>query len=328
MKKFFSLISVAVLGMGSLSAQVPKRILVEQFTNTYCSICAGRNPGFVRNLGGQSTAIHLSIHPSSPYPSCTLNKHNKTENDDRTKLYNIYGGTPRLVIQGTVISSSADYSMASIFTPYLDQTSPLDVSVSLKEDGDSMRARIVVKTVSAHSYSTTQLFVAVAEKMILFDAPNGENMHRNVFRKSVFPVAGLAITPAQNIGDSIVILGAVKTHAEWKKSEIFAIASVSETNKQVIQCASSWKGVNTASVKSPSVLEAQIYPNPSTGRVHIELQKNEPSKVRIFSTTGVLMNEITGSQQYDLDLAAFSKGVYFIQIETETAQKQERLLLN
>jgi hypothetical protein len=58
--------------------------------------------------------------------------------------------------------------------------------------------------------------MAIAEKIILFDAPNGENIHRNVFRKSVFPVAGLTITPAETIGDSIVILGAVKTHAEWK----------------------------------------------------------------------------------------------------------------
>jgi hypothetical protein len=328
MKKFFSLITVAVLGMGSLSAQVPKRILVEQFTNTYCSVCAGRNPGFVRNLGGQSTAIHLSIHPSSPYPSCTLNKHNKTENDDRIKHYNVYGSTPRLVIQGTVISSGADYSMASIFTPYLDQTSPLDVKITLNEDDDSIRTRIVVKTVSTHSHNTANLFVAIAEKTILFDAPNGENIHRNVFRKSVFPVAGLTITPAETIGDSIVILGAVKTQAEWKKSEIFAVASVSETNKAVIQCAASGQSLNTASVKKPSALDVKIYPNPSNGRVHIELEKNEASKVRLFSTTGVLLNEFTGSQEFDLDLSAYSKGLYFIQIETETAQKQERILLN
>lgn len=59
-----------------------------------------------------------------------------------------------------------------------------------------------------------------------------------------------------------------------------------------------------------------------------KLASKKPPKFRLFSTTGVLVNEFTGSREYDLDLSAFSKGLYFIQIETETAQKQERIHLH
>ena len=121
MKKIFSILTALVAFNQCAMAQVPKKVIVEHFTNTKCSVCASRNPGFYTNLNAQSGVIHLAIHPSSPYAACVLSMHNPVENDGRTNYYSIYGGTPRLVIQGTVISSSADYSMSSIFAPYLAQ---------------------------------------------------------------------------------------------------------------------------------------------------------------------------------------------------------------
>ncbi len=117
-------VTVAFIVSATSFAQVSKTIVVEHFTNSVCSICASRNPGFYENLSEQENVLHLAIHPSAPYSSCIFNLNNVIENDDRTNYYGIYGSTPRLVIQGDVISSSADYSSASIFTPYLDATSP------------------------------------------------------------------------------------------------------------------------------------------------------------------------------------------------------------
>tara|TARA_B110000285_G_C15096412_1_gene602244 strand:+ start:1583 stop:1825 length:243 start_codon:yes stop_codon:yes gene_type:complete len=78
---------------------VVKKVLVEHFTYTRCSVCASRNTGFITNLNAQSDVVHISYHPSSPYSNCQFNQYNLQENDDRTKYYGVFGSTPRLVIQ-------------------------------------------------------------------------------------------------------------------------------------------------------------------------------------------------------------------------------------
>ena len=112
---FACLVALLVFNLSS-KAQVPKKVIVEHFTNTVCSVCASKNPGFYTNLKNQQGVIHLAVHPSSPYTSCILSKHNVSENDARTNYYGVYGATPRLAIQGVVIASNANYSSAAIFT--------------------------------------------------------------------------------------------------------------------------------------------------------------------------------------------------------------------
>ena len=151
MKKTVLLFTLIFLSQLSYS-QVPKKVVVEHFTNTKCSVCASRNPGFYTNYYAQTGVIHLAVHPSSPYSACVLSQHNAAENDARTNYYGIYGSTPRLVIQGVVISSGANYSSASIFTPYLGQQSPASIKiVQSKYGNDSIRSRIVIKTEATHS---------------------------------------------------------------------------------------------------------------------------------------------------------------------------------
>src|SRR5690606_36281551 len=118
------------LFIGNLHGEkVPKQMLVEHFTNTLCSVCASRNPGFKANLNNESNYTLLSIHPSSPYPSCLFNNHDKRGNDGRTKFYGIYGGTPRIAVNGTVISSSADYSKSTIFDAYRNDSSEFSIRI-------------------------------------------------------------------------------------------------------------------------------------------------------------------------------------------------------
>ena len=130
MKITFALIGIATLtSIQLVFSQVPKKVVVEHFTNTNCSICASRNPGFYTNLHNQTGILHLAVHPSSPYPNCLLYQQNGTANDARTNYYGIYGSTPRLVINGNVISGGTNYSSSSIFTPYLGLTSPASIRI-------------------------------------------------------------------------------------------------------------------------------------------------------------------------------------------------------
>lgn len=218
-------------------AQIPKKVVVEHFTNTKCSICAGRNPGFYSNLNNQQNVLHLAIHPSSPYPACVLSQHNVTENDARTNYYGVYGSTPRLVIQGVAIATSANYSSASIFTPYLNQLSPASIKITQAKYGnDSIRSRVVIKTEGTHTLGALKLFVALAEDTVFYTGSNGESMHFDVFRKSLSGASGIAVTLPATIGDSVVFSMASTANTAWNFSRIFTMAILQDaTTREVVQ---------------------------------------------------------------------------------------------
>lgn len=205
-------LSLQLIGL-TTKGQVAKKVITEHFTNTVCSICASKNPGFYTNLNSQSGVIHLAIHPSSPYSSCILNQHNVTENDARTNYYGVYGSTPRIVIQGSVIPSSANYSSASLFSPFLSQNSPASIKIKqYKYGNDSIRSRIVIKTEALHSLGSLKLFVALAEDTIFYSSPNGETKHYDVFRKSLTGTSGVTVTLPSTVGDSVIFTMASAVH--------------------------------------------------------------------------------------------------------------------
>src|SRR5690606_9795145 len=209
--------------------QVPKRIIVEHFTNSVCGTCASRNPAFFANLNAQDSVLHIAIHPSSPYATCIFNTHNVSENDGRTNFYGIYGTTPRLVIQGTPISAIANYGDAAIFAPFLNQTSPVSIIVrQFKVGNDSVKSVVVVKTEATHTLSNLKLFVALVENPVLYNAPNGENTQRNVFRKAVTTVTGDGFSLPATIGDSVVYSKTSLISSVWNFNAIHSLAILQE----------------------------------------------------------------------------------------------------
>jgi hypothetical protein len=254
MKKHL-LVPALLFSAAQLQAQVPRKVVVEHFTNTLCSVCASRNPGFYTNYSNQPNTIHLSVHPSSPYSSCVLNQHNIAGNDGRTNYYSIYGSTPRLVIQGDVIAPSANYSSATLFSTYLNQTSPASIRIEqTKFANDSIRATIILKTEAAHNLGNLQLYVALAEDTIFYNAPNGESEHYDVFRKAMTGVTGLAVTLPVNVGDSIVYTFSSPANQVWNFSRINTFAILQETtSKAVVQAQSYPSQINSAPTSLPEM---------------------------------------------------------------------------
>ena len=232
--------AVYCLSYTGIYAQVTKKVVVEHFTNSLCSVCASRNPGFYTNLAAQSNVIHLAIHPSSPYSNCLLNKHNVSENDARTNYYGVYGSTPRLVIQGSVISAGANYAAAGMFSPFLGQTSPVSIKITqFKYAADSIRTRVVIKTESTHNLSNMHLFVALAEDTLFYNSPNGETKHFDVFRKSLTGANGTPIQIAANVGDSVVYSNVSTVSPSWNFARIYSMAVLqNNSTKEVIQAQS------------------------------------------------------------------------------------------
>jgi len=319
----FSIILIAF--NQNVHSQVLKKTVVEHFTNTKCSICASRNPGFYSNLNNFPGTLHLSVHPSLPYNNCLLHLQNAVENDARTNYYGIFGSTPRLVVNGNVVSASANYSLPSIFIPYQNQFSAASIRIEQEKFGpDSIRSTITIKTVGSNSLSTLSLFVTLAEDTVFYTGSNGEPMHFDVFRKSLSNVTGDQITLPNTIGDSIQFVYSSPMNNIWNFSRIYTMVILQESgNKNLVQAeaVSASAGQPSTGIENLSNnLNIRLFPNPSDQYINIEAP--EIWKDASFQITDVKGHQILigtlGGILSSVDIGSFAKGVYFIQLKNQS----------
>ena len=306
---------------------VPKTVLVEHFTNTFCSICAGRNPGFYQNLAQFPQVLYVSYYPSAPYPACPLNQYNKPEADARTNYYGVYGGTPRLVIQGAAIPANANYSSATIIQSELGNTTPFAASLRLKTlNATTGEARFVIRKMDTSALDSLSLYVAVVEDTLVFSAANGEQNHYNVFRRSVWGQQPLRVKAPAAIGDSVVAVQSFPIDAAWTLSKMFAVGVVQQKNGALIQAARSAKlsaGSSTTGIAGVGKLsEALLYPNPARDVLHIANAEGAIATVYNMYGQRVLVAEIGKTSA--IPVSQLANGPYLVHLTDGLSQSNIR----
>ncbi len=306
-----------------------KTILVEHFTNTLCSVCASRNPGFYDNLRTQQDVLHIAYHPSSPYSGCVLNQHNKTENDARTNYYSVYGGTPRIVLNGSVQSASLNYASANIFNSFKNIAADVSVNVSQTIEGNLIKSHISIIRLTNTPYNNLKLHVLYVEDTIFYNAPNGEYTHFDVFRKSANGIQGTDIVLPTNLGDSNIIFTETAINTAWNKNRIYTLAFVQNTSdKNILNVAkSNTNKTSSTGFKTLEELGIKVYPNPANDYVNIDLLNNEKTKVTIINTLGgvVFNKEIVASEK--IDLTIYNKGIYFLNLENSNGKIVKKIII-
>lgn len=312
----YILTMITIFAVESAIAQVSKTIVVEHFTNTRCGICASKNPGLYENLAGHPEILHLAIHPSSPYANCLLHLHNPAENDGRTNYYGVYGGTPRLVMQGEPQSVGINFNSPAIFDPFEGQTTPFSMSIKEYRIGDdSVRAELTIKTISTTSRNEAAIFLAYAEDTVFYSAPNGENTHHDVFRMAFTGVGGTTVDlPAP--GDSAVMAYTIEMNGEWDPDRMYVIGILQdELTKEVLQAAKTTE-VEYLSFLAPADKQGKLriapFPNPASTYTTLN---GVSGHVRLYTLDGKLVQDIdAGDRGTDLELALedLQPGVYII----------------
>jgi len=311
-------------------AQVAKNIIVEHFTNTWCIFCTNRNPGFYENLNKQPGALHISFHPSRPYDKCELYKHNPAENDGRTHYYNVYGGTPRLVIQGEVVPNNMDYSNKAIFESHLDQTSPLSIALEqYKTEENLIEVKIWVTNEEEHTLTGVKIFAGVAEQLVQFDAQNGEKEHFDVFRKAYTNVEGELIRLDKKQGATKEFSYQLPVNDSWVLEELFSFVILQqEDTKAVIQAEISKAGEFSVPVHITEIekILLHIFPNPAEDILHLTLPNKETSHLKIYDYTGKLWIQTTFNSDEKIDINLLSKGLYLVEVEQQGKFFQHKII--
>lgn len=295
-------------------SQVQQNVIIEHFTNTRCGICGVRNPGLYTNISEYPEIIHIAFHPSSPYSTCLFNKENPDGNDDRTNYYGIYGSTPKIVIQGNNISASEDYTDSSIFTNYLRQTTAFDIEFLQTELIDSqIYVQVLIERKDTSSLEELNLYIALVEDTINYDAPNGEKTHYDVFKTALTPSNGINI--AIEGKDTVTYLNGAALNSEWNLDMLSPIAIIQDNDKAVVQAKKGNRISIASSIQELNNQLVKVYPNPSSSIFNLNsLQEN----VSIFDTFGKLIKHYSITNT--IDLTEFDQGIYLLKT-TEGIQR-------
>lgn len=310
-------------------AQVPLNSVVESFTNTQCSICASRNPGFHSNVVAHPSITLLTINPSSPYAGCILSKQNKVDNDDRTSWYGIYGSTPRLTINGNVIAASANYSDPALFSAYIGLTTPFSMRVEQSNYGkDSIKAKVIIKKVVATT-SDVRLFIGLVEDTIFVNGGNGELRHYNVLRKSLTGATPLFISMAMPLGDSVIVERTGTAASFWDINRMFAMAILHENSTNKIVQSAKTSPMKTASISNVAkTLDFNFSPNPATHTLKINTPSQEKISYQLYNMLGLSLVQNSFTNSTTINVANWPNGFYILKLVSENgAAAQQKILV-
>ncbi|HZV70726.1 MAG TPA: T9SS type A sorting domain-containing protein [Saprospiraceae bacterium] len=300
----------------------PRYATLELFTNTPCPICASQNPGLFNRLQAFEGQYHLiSFYPGKPYASCIFYQFNIPENTSRWQFYTgELFGTPTVAINGIDFKTSNGVTN-TVLDAVTGDSSWLYVKVE-ETSGMNRTVDITLTDVVGSSLTIGKLFAVIVEKEVVYNAPNGETGHHNVFRKFLGPVAG---------EDVDLISGtALKTYSynvdeDWVADQVYVIAWLMDPGtKEILNSGTRFDQSLSATYDiTKKYTEVHAYPNPAKDQVLIELPGNMNGmvNVNIFSPSGSVVKRI---QEHEVTSSSFIipvhdmlSGLYYIIIDAK-----------
>lgn len=298
--------------------EVTKKIVVEHFTNTRCSSCASRNPPFYSALNQKPNILHVAYHPSSPFSNCLFSTQNKAENDERTRFYGVFGGTPRFIVNGEEKSSSAMQNI-SVYTPFEGKTTPINLAIEILAAGaDSIRVHVTITAVAPHNLTNLTLYVPLIEEVVNYAAPNGEGIHYDVFRKSFSGINPVSFPAPAHNGTPYDYTATLAKNTLWNLDRLYALAIVQQTDKSIVQTETSplfdKNGVSSTDQKIINVKTFVVTPNPSNDVVFIKSDDLAAiSEIQIYDIGGksVLIPSIIHIES-GIDISSLPQGTFLL----------------
>lgn len=320
---------VLILTVLISNAQTTRNIIVEHFTNTNCGICANKNPVIYNLLSSYPDVLHIAYHPSSPYASCALSMQNPIENDARTNYYGIYGGTPRVVVQGKVIPNATPTLNATSLDSLVGVYVPFELKINARYiSSDSVEITSVIKTTATNSFANLNYLIALTEDTVFYTGFNGEAQHYDVFHSAINGNNGLLINPA-SVNDSLVLVTKIKLTSTWNSNLISFIGMLQEsTDKRILQAV---KQSEIQQQDIPSGITSfvnnnlTIYPNPASDNVTIKSDE-EIHFVQCYNSIGQLAFSFIGNKK-SFSVKDLNSGNYFLLIQSKSGTIKRRIII-
>jgi hypothetical protein len=308
-----------------VEAQIPKTTMVEHFTNSNCGVCAYNNPFIADTLNNFPDVIRIAFYPSSPYANCFFSMQNPIENDARTNFYGVYGGTPKLLVNGELTTlANLDSKLQAVA---LDSTS---YKLRLTQEFiamDSVWVRLMIKKIAPDFLVDALLFIGAAEDTVFQTTGNGESVHRDVFRKAMTNAIGDNILLPATVNDSVVFNFSYKVDTAWDANRMNSIAILQNiVDKKLINATLS-NNISPVpnNVTGYTSSKIKLYPLPASDKLFIE-KWDAFSQAQIFSMQGSLLSTLAVSGK-SIDLSSISDGTYILKLSGDRNVVNARIVV-
>ncbi len=256
MKKLFS-ITVAIFIVFSFYSYVgkadsPRKILIEEATNTSCGPCAAQNPSFQQFIRNNfDKVIPLIYHAWWPGKNDPMYLEDTLMNQTRIKYYGIdQQGVPEVRVNGKIAPKTGNWydgaagditALTNELNTYANATSPITMTVAEQRNGNQSSVSVTIQT--AQSLVGKKLRVAVVEYYISYQQPPGTNGEREFWwvARNMLPDAN-GTTLNQNAGSNQTYNFNYTIKSNWNSSQIYIVAFIQDDQtKEVLQAAQNLK---------------------------------------------------------------------------------------
>lgn len=328
MKKSLLLsLAFAFIAISSNGQEVKRYLTFEHFTNTLCGLCSSKNPAFFSKIDQYPNDVHhMSIHPPVPYTACVFYQHNVNDNAARANYYAV-SGTPKVFLDGTATGSQmiTDEQLNEA----LGKTSPIGIAVT-ETMGATREVTVDVLSFGDVPTANYKLYVAVVEKLVNYNAPNGEDEHHNVFRQ--YLAAGDSFTPAAN-GDGVTLTYNYSMDSDWVEDQMYVLAYLqNDDTKEILNSGTRFDEALPTSNKnlSPTTLDISVSPNPTDGLLLVDLKDNatQDATLSLIDMNGKIVWMTSSADPIQrIDLTGFVKGIYFVNVKSNEKTSIKKIIV-
>lgn len=256
MKKFFKLLVFFALSLSLFQIEIfadsPRKVLIEEATNTSCGPCASQNPLFQRFINNNfSDVIPLIYHAWWPGSDDPMYLENTAMNTTRIQYYNIHQqGVPNVRVNGLVATPTGNWyagaagdtlAIKNEVDKYRGTNSPITLTVAENRSGNQSTVQVNIST--TQSLVGKKLRVAVVEYYISYPTAPGTNGEKEFFwvARNMLPDAnGTTLDLQAGSNKSYTFNYTIKS--SWKASQIYIVAFIQDDQtKEVLQAAQNLK---------------------------------------------------------------------------------------
>jgi len=339
MNKISSLLLVLLLTFSVYPTD--KKVLVEVFTNSHCTICPSAHSAlnaYAANGTYKNQITYIYYHMSFPYSDDPLNQHNTADPAARNSYYGPFSSTPRAMFAGTVQNNNYS-AWGGILDGLAQQVSPLEITLYGSVAGNQLSITANVKqTAAINDPALVIQFVAVEN--VNYTGRNGISVHKNVMRKMFPGNGGQPFTPVLN--QNVPVNNDLTLSNVWNTSELGFVVFVQDTRtKEVLQS----QYISYTELVSTTAEEETIrpfafnleqnYPNPFNPSTTINYTIENGGFVTlsihnvIGETVAVLVNRYKNAGRYSADFTAdnLQSGIYFYKLQSGSSVITKKMLL-
>lgn len=305
----------------ALSNYANNKVLMEDYTATWCPSCPGANTVF-KSLSNNPDVVLASFHDSDPYSF--------SEGESYMEAY--YPGaifTPGGVINMGEMGTYAINSAHNLWTDAVNARigiSPVALDLVTDLNTTTRELTITLKANFKYAYSGDfYLNVYITENDIQGSQTGGSSpyYHHHVVRAMLGGVSGISgIIPASPVENTDYTYQDNYTiPSAWNIDELEIIAIVFEKdqgNTEALNAA--YVDYSSIGIDESSVLKnVNIYPNPTKDYFVIsgERHAEDCCYIKIYNLLGetILSQTLSNINNQKIDISWFKKGIYFVHIE-------------